>query len=642
VKTWRIRWQVFVSLLVTAICCLLLVISPILHIGENWLNDLRVSHNAQVSDGAKDIVIIEITEATLAKFPYRSPIDRGFLLEILQRFESIGVQSVGIDLLFDQPTEPFKDKALFKWLHQTDMPVVVASAELRDGLTKEQKTYLKKMTSGLRQGSARVEYDSRDGMVRHVPLRISESSGVILGLAAQLAGIAGVTIPNQHLLRLDTMQRPRESKSFFRTFEIQHIPLLPAAWFKDRIILIGQNLPLADRHRSPVSIQINQRDVPGVILHGLALTQLLDQRFLWVSPFFLSLGILWFMCLAGTTLTNIRTSVVNRLFLITIITILFWIINWYLSAEFKLLLPVLLPTFGYFLAASISAIRAWNAENIHKKFLKKAFSKYLAPQVIAQISSNPEKLVTGGEKRELTFLFTDLQDFTGLTESLQPGILVSLLNNYLDEVCAVVLKHEGTLDKIVGDALHVFFNAPLNQQDHAQKAVKCALALDACCEALRKKAKQENINLGVTRIGIHTGIGIVGNYGGKERFDYTAHGDAVNTAARLESVNKHFGSRICVSESTANRCKNLNLRPIGNLLLKGKKQAIMAYEILTSTQNLAPTADYRKAYLAMNGPSAIEAFGRLRQSYQDDYLVRFHYNRLSKGETGSTITLKEK
>jgi adenylate cyclase len=144
--------------------------------------------------------------------------------------------------------------------------------------------------------------------------------------------------------------------------------------------------------------------------------------------------------------------------------------------------------------------------------------------------------------------------------------------------------------KIIGDAIHVLFGAPGEQADHDSRAIECALALDACAEALRKRWTSR-ATLGLTRIGVHTGPAIVGNFGGGRFFDYTAYGDTINTAARLEGVNKQLGTRICVSANVAQGAANFRGRPVGDLMLRGKRQALRAFEPLTAGAYAEPTTD---------------------------------------------------
>jgi len=196
---------------------------------------------------------------------------------------------------------------------------------------------------------------------------------------------------------------------------------------------------------------------------------------------------------------------------------------------------------------------------------KANLSRYFSPNLADELAENPEFLKLGGERRDLTFVFTDLAEFTPLVESLDPMVVVPLLNEYLDHMTQIVFRHGGTTEKIVGDAVHAIFGAPKEQADHAARGVACAMEIDEFAETFRKKKNAEGIALGVTRIGVHSGNAIVGNFGGDLFFDYTAHGDAINTAARLEGVNKYLGTRICVSDKVSEQIPDFQGRPVGTL-----------------------------------------------------------------------------
>jgi adenylate cyclase len=254
-------------------------------------------------------------------------------------------------------------------------------------------------------------------------------------------------------------------------------------------------------------------------------------------------------------------------------------------------------------------------------------------------------LTLGGERREVTFIFTDIAGFTSLMEKSDPAIILPVLNEYLGGMCRIVLEHDGTMDKIVGDAVVGFFGAPADQPDHAARAVHCALALDAFAQSFAETQRTHGIEFGITRIGVNTGMAAVGNFGGASFFNYTAHGDMVNTAARMESVNKHLGTRLCVAGSTVVRCPDVAFRSVGSLLLKGKSEGVDAFEPLAPEAVGTKAASlYREAYalLEVGDPGAEEAFARLLESYPDDKFATFHAERLAAGEKGTTIVLKEK
>ena len=276
---------------------------------------------------------------------------------------------------------------------------------------------------------------------------------------------------------------------------------------------------------------------------------------------------------------------------------------------------------------------------------KANLSRYFSPNLVTELAENPDFMKLGGERRELSFLFTDLADFTPLVETLEPAAIVPLLNDYLDHMTRIVFQHGGTVNKIVGDAVHAFFGAPLDQPDHAERAVTCAMVMDAFAQAFRDAQNAAGIPLGVTRIGVHSGPAMVGNFGGEFFFEYTAHGNAINTVARLESANKYLGTRICVSAHVIEQVQQFKGRPIGTIVLKGMTEAIKAYEPLTAEQADTPAARaYQKAFaqLEAGNPAAKQAFASVVAQYGEDPLAIFHLKRLLAGEQSTRIVLTDK
>jgi len=276
---------------------------------------------------------------------------------------------------------------------------------------------------------------------------------------------------------------------------------------------------------------------------------------------------------------------------------------------------------------------------------REILSRFFSPNVIQALDDDPGFLEQGGERRVASFLFTDLANFTPFVESTDPAVVIELLNEYLATVTKIVFDHEGTVTKIVGDAVHAMFGAPLEQSDHARRAVDCALEIDAFATDFVGRKNAEGIGIQQTRIGINTGPAIVGNFGGETFFDYTAHGDAVNTAARLETVNKQIGTTICISQSVVDEIDGFKGRPVGELILKGKTESLNAYEPLTEAKFDHPsTAAYLKAYdqLKSNDQAAYQAFAALVGEYGEDPLADFHLRRVLGGQTGVTVEFAEK
>jgi adenylate cyclase len=269
-------------------------------------------------------------------------------------------------------------------------------------------------------------------------------------------------------------------------------------------------------------------------------------------------------------------------------------------------------------------------------------SRYFSPNLAERLAGDPDAVDLGGQRREITSLFSDIAEFTSMVETLDLEIIAPLLNDYLGGMTDIVFAHGGTVVKIVGDAIHVLFGAPADQPDHAARGVACALELDAYAQIFRSRWLERGIGLGVTRLGLEAGPAIVGNFGGGKFFDYTAYGDTINTAARLEAANKPLGTRICVGESVASRVPGFKGRPIGDLILRGRKGPLRAFEPLADeVYDGAVTQAYLDAIakLEAEDPMAMPAFAALLGLHSEDHLVGFHLRRLLNGGNGSKIVL---
>jgi class 3 adenylate cyclase len=281
--------------------------------------------------------------------------------------------------------------------------------------------------------------------------------------------------------------------------------------------------------------------------------------------------------------------------------------------------------------------RQAEAERAHAS-LARYFSPELAKRLAASAGDSTE--VTW---RDVAVIFTDITGFTSLVETAAPELLGELLNEYVTGMTDVVFAREGTVAKVIGDAIEVLFNAPSDQPDYAARAVACAQELDVWAEAFRDRWKAKGVNFGATRIGVHAGPALVGNFGGSRFFDYTAYGDTINTAARLEAANKFLGIRICVSATIANAVENFRGRPIGDLVLRGRSEPLRAYEPLSAATFGAPaTTQYGEAFakLEAGDGSAMPAFAALVGSHAEDPLANFHLKRLLNGAKGVRMQLE--
>jgi adenylate cyclase len=282
-------------------------------------------------------------------------------------------------------------------------------------------------------------------------------------------------------------------------------------------------------------------------------------------------------------------------------------------------------------------LRQAEAERAHA-----SLSRYFSPQVALRLAASAESDSMEVQWRDVGTIFTDIRGFTTLVESAAPDVLGILLNEYVEGMTDVVFAHEGTVAKVIGDGMHVLFNAPGEQPDYATRAVACAYDLDSWAQEFRERWKKKDVDFGITRIGVHAGPALVGNFGGSHYFDYTAHGDTINTASRLEAANKHLGTRICVSETVARAARDFKGRPVGDVVLRGRSEPLRTYEPLCDEAFAAPaTAQYTEAFakLESGDAAAMPAFAALVGQHADDPLAGFHLKRLLNGAKGVRMQL---
>lgn len=406
---------------------------------------------------------------------------------------------------------------------------------------------------------------------------------------------------------------------------------------KGKILLIGVSAQgLMDQRFSPLG-----RIIPGVEVHAQALEQILAGEALtqpdWAGAAEALMIILGGLGIGGIALG--RGAVFSFMAFILALTML-WGGAWYAYADQRLLIDPMTPSLMLLLVFLISSIFRHIDSEINQRWIKQAFSRYISPNLVEYLLKHPAELELGGHRRTCSFVFTDLADFTALMDKLEPGRAVNLLNDYLENMIAIAFFYGGTLDRIVGDSVAIMFSAPVKQSDHQYRAVQCALAMQRFASQYSLTLNQQGIAFGLTRIGVHTGDVIVGNFGGKTIFDYRALGDSVNTASRLESANKYLGTQICISEATLSGCPEVPVRPIGRLLVKGKSAPIKVFELLMSED----TTNYEMAYCLMKDgqPEAISAFETIVNQYPQDGLAAFHLQRLKEGKNSDLVDLKYK
>ncbi len=361
---------------------------------------------------------------------------------------------------------------------------------------------------------------------------------------------------------------------------------------------------------------------PGVELHATAAANALERRFLiydGITQMQEMFCILLFPVLLGVLLAFVPGTFTG-LVAFAGTSGLFSLVNYLAFTNGLRDMTVIYPMLG--IGLTYLGSEAWRNLVVEKKGrqLKKAFSNYVSPDLVREIEKHPDKLVLGGEQREITILFSDIRGFTTVSESLTPPELVTLLNEYLSPMTRIVLDEKGTLDKFIGDAVMAIFNAPLDVPDHAGHACTAAVRMLEELQKLNRGFAERGMHTLDIGVGINTGPAVVGNMGADIRFDYTAIGDSVNLASRLEGLNKYYGSHILVSEDTRNRVEDgrFTFREVDRVKVKGKHLPIVMYELMIVNQKILPEfmsalEQYRNRQFAR----AQQLFDQLVRDYAD-------------------------
>ena len=344
--------------------------------------------------------------------------------------------------------------------------------------------------------------------------------------------------------------------------------------FKDAYVFFGFSAPgLFDLRPTPVS-----GVYPGVEINATILDNLLADDFIRPVPAAFVIG----MTLLIALLAGLATSSVSGIMKSAMVYVFFIaapVILCLIAYRQGFWLPLVVQETGVAVTLFSAGLIYYTTEGRQKMFIKNAFKQYLSPAVIEELIQHPEHLKLGGERRMLSIFFSDLEGFTGISEVLDPEALTVLLNDYLSAMTDIIHEEGGTVDKYEGDAIIAFWNAPLQQSDHALRCVRAALRCQVRLAEMRPMFKERLGKDLKMRIGINSGPAVVGNMGSHTRFDYTMIGDAVNLAARLEGINKQFGTYTLISQSTMEQTDGaFPVRELSKVAVVGRKEPVVVYE----------------------------------------------------------------
>ena len=533
------------------------------------------------------IVIIGITEDTLGRLPYRSPLDRGVLARLIDTLAKQEVRAIGLDVIIDQPTEPEKDLALARAIDGAPVPVVLAAISPDTSILAERRRYLDTFLRNRRYGYSNLAREALDSTIRiHIPRNRAGE----LSFAAALAEAAGVPPPDRPF-RIDW--RPAAAgASPFPIYPMHLVPALPAGWLRGKVVLVGSLVPGEDEHRTPISIFA--RPSYGVEIHAQALSQILDGRAAdTVSPWLLR-GVVATAAVVGMALAAAGGGAVVVAGLVVLVPLL-WAGAVMAFANGAPLVPPLSATLALGLGAG--GVRFWRGRRDarDRRMLMQLFSRFVSEPVARELWRQRQAFLSGGRPRpqELTatVLFSDIAGFTPICEKLEPGTLIAWLDAYIDTMVQVVIAHDGVVLRFIGDGILAVFGAPVPRRSEseigndAQNAARCALEMSAAMRRLNDGWRAAGLPTAAVRVGMYTGPLVAGSLGSGPHMEYCLLGDTANTAARLEAAGKAHvrgpeESIVLAGEPTMERLGgHFPAESVGELALRGKQRPVRVYRL---------------------------------------------------------------
>jgi class 3 adenylate cyclase len=514
-----------------------------------------------------------------------SPIDKAWLADLIAVLDRKGVRAIALDYLIDAWNTP-EELARFKTMVSGLRAPLVAVV---DPSLKAGQDY--PVVPGVRYADARaLVSDDYDDVAR----RYDPQPSQLPSLAAAVTTAVGGRAPSRPFLiryrRPDPALSGENAGALAPSYSAAYVAALPEDLFKGRIAFIGRttraagadsDTPKEDMHMTPLRfLPGHYAGTPGVEIHAHAASQMLQgDRLSRLGPAATALVII---------LAGLAGAVLGRATLSWWLSALLILGGLALAGAASLALfqwqgviaptatPVLGFVGGFFLLSRLSAVKLRGERIVYAS----ALERYLSPSVIERIVDGSEPLRLGADERDITVLITDLENFSALVADTPPQDFAKVMNDYFGGLTELLWKHEALIDKMTGDGIIALFGAPLAQPDHAERALACARDIDAFAEASRERSVAAGLKMGRTRIGLNSGLGLVGNFGGDRRFNYTAYGQVVVIAARLEAANKEFGTRILFSADTWARLKTVpDAREVGEITLKGVAQPIAAYTL---------------------------------------------------------------
>ena len=566
---------------------------------------------------SEDVVIVFTDEEFYTEYD-KYPLRRTDLSTIILRLNDMGASVVAIDMLLDFNSAYGEDPTLEDALAETGNVLLVSQAEIEEGEYLGLNTAIDRFNDVTNHGYSNIApnsaisesivrlrihremvnlFDAWPFAVKAVSMSREEEPELVNGVLS-IGPEIEVQLDQFDEMYIDYPLLPGVSGGIASLHEIIGISASDLLFVDDeeeledlaylvngKIALIGEVAEVAhDQFGTPVG------NVYGVEVIANSISTIIKNGPLKAASLGLEL-LVGFLLLAVFLCTRLIQAPLLRNSISIAVLVLYVLFTSYLYISIGLVFSI-----SYLLIASVFSIivintRFYISEMGQKAMIREMFGQYLSPKVVENLVDDPRKIQLGGEEREMTAFFSDIQGFSSISERLTPTELVQLLNDYLTDMCDIILGAEGTVDKFEGDSIMAFWGAPTRQADHAKRACFAAIEMNDRLIELRVRALQKGVTPLVVRMGVNTGTMVVGNMGSKQRMNYTIMGDAVNLASRLEGANKAYGSGMMISESTYRSCEaDIDVRELDRITVVGKSEPVTVYQLL-NRKNLTTGVD---------------------------------------------------
>ena len=566
---------------------------------------------------SEDVVIVFTDEEFYAEYD-KYPLRRTDLSTIVVRLKDMGASVVAIDMMLDFNSAYGEDPTLQDALEETGNVLLVSQAQIEEGEYLGLNTAIDRFNDVTNQGYSNIApnsaisesivrlrihkemvnlFDAWPFAVKAVAMSREEEPELANGVLS-IGPEIEVQLDQFDEMYIDYPLLPGGYKGIASLHEIIGISASDLLFIDDeeeledlaylvngKIALIGEVAEVAhDQFETPVG------NVYGVEVIANSISTIIKNGPLKAASLGLEL-LVGFLLLAVFLCTRLIQAPLSRNSICIAVLVLYVLFTTYTYISIGLVFSI-----SYLLIASVFALIVINArfyisEMGQKTMIREMFGQYLSPKVVENLVDDPSKIQLGGEEREMTAFFSDIQGFSSISERLTPSELVQLLNEYLTDMCGIILGAEGTVDKFEGDSIMAFWGAPTRQADHAKRACFAAIEMNDRLVELRARALQQGVTPLVVRMGVNTGAMVVGNMGSKQRMNYTVMGDAVNLASRLEGANKAYGSGMMISEFTYRSCEaDIDVRELDRITVVGKSEPVTVYQLL-NRKNQTTSAD---------------------------------------------------